>query len=230
MSAAKTPARDHLVLAGEPRVQLLPPSVRAKERVRDAQRLLLVTVVGAVAVAAATYGFGVFSAATAQAALASAQNQTQLVVAQQAKYRAGADAASAVAAIQQTQRVGTSLEVLWAPLIRQIRGSLPAGTELTGVTATGQTPWGAALVPEGPLRAPRIASVSLVISSPSVPDMAAITAALRALPGYADSSVQSTVASSSGTSTTISLTLGSAALSGRFSGLASDAQGQGASR
>jgi len=217
MSATSPAARDRLVLAGEPRVQLLPPSVLAREKVRSAQRLLLLAVVGALAIAAAAYGFGAFTAASAQAQLLAAQNQTQLVVAQQSKYQASAHVASTVTAIRQAQQVGTSLEVLWSPLLSQIRASLPEGTQLSGVTATGQTPWGAALSPEGPLRAPRIAVLSLVVSSPAAPDIAAITSALRALPGYADSAVQSTVATSDGTTTTtISLTLGAHALSGRF--------------
>ena len=228
-------AADRLVLAGEPRVQLLPPSVRAREKVRSAQRLVLLAVVGGAAVAAAMYGFGVFTAGIAQSALVGAQNETQTVLAQQAKYQQGTQVAATVSAIQQTQQVGTSLEVLWAPMIEKIRSGLPQGDGLASFTATGQTPWGATLDPEGPLRAPRIAVVSVVISSPSAPDVAAITSVLKGLPGYADSAVQSTVASSGSTQTTISVTLGAGALSGRYATPANtsgtdDQQAKGTSR
>ncbi len=235
MSGAGPAVRDRLVLAGEPRVQLLPPSVRVREKVRSAQRLLLLAIVGAVAVAAAMYGFGVFTAGSAQAELLTAQNDTQTVIAQQAKYQQGTQVASTVSAIQQTQQVGTSLEVLWAPLIQRIRSGLPQGVQLSAVTVTGQTPWGAPLNPEGPLRSPRVAVVSLVISSSSAPDIVAITSALKSLPGYADSVIQSTVAQGGSTSTTISLTLGAGALSGRYAtpGAApdsNDSQAKGTSR
>ncbi|GAA2078661.1 hypothetical protein GCM10009840_12120 [Pseudolysinimonas kribbensis] len=231
--SATTNATRNLVLAGEPRVQLLPPSVQAREKVRSAQRLVVLALVAGVAVAAAMYGFGVVTAGSAQAALASAQSETQTVISAQAKYHQATQIASTVSAIKQTQQVGTSLEVLWAPLIGRIGSGLPQGVSLSSVTATGQTPWGAALAPEGPLRAPRIAVLALVISSPAPPDIEAVTAMLRSLPGYADSTVQSSTAGDGGVETTISLTLGAGALSGRFATPApasSDAPADGASR
>jgi hypothetical protein len=97
MSAA-TNATRNLVLAGEPRVQLLPPSVQAREKVRSAQRLVVLALVAGVAVAAAMYGFGVVTAGSAQAALASAQSETQTVISAQAKYHQATLIASTVSA------------------------------------------------------------------------------------------------------------------------------------
>jgi hypothetical protein len=205
-----------LLLGGEPRVQLLPPTVAAREKVRGAQRMVVLLVIAAIAIAGAMYGFGLYLSASAQNALTSEQAQTQVILKQQATYKEGADAAGMVAQLQQAQQVATSLEIDWAPILRTFQASLPAGASMASVTIDNQAPWAGALAPEGVMRTPRIAVVSLVIASPGPIDVTRMTAAMSDIPGRADVKAQSVQVDGAEWKTTIDLTLDSDALSGRY--------------
>lgn len=226
-TAAPLQTEPRLLLGGEPRVQLLPPTVAAREKVRGAQRMVVLLVVAAVAVAGAMYGLGVYLSASAQAGLESEQGVTQDILKQQANYKAGADAADMVQQLQQAQQVATSLEVDWAPILRTFQASLPAGASMANVTVENQAPWEQALVPEGALRTPRIAVVSLVIASPGPIDVSTMAAAMSDIQGRADVKAQSVQVTGGAWRTTIDLTLDSDALSGRFpaSGAAASSEG-----
>ena len=200
---------------GAPRAQLLPPSVREREQVRAARRVTVMLVVGAVAVAAALGGLAGLRVFQSQVELTSAQAETQAILTEQSKYGEAKRIASTLAEIKQGQAASTSLEILWAPVLRQISGAVP-GAALTSVDVTSQAPWEPALTPAGPLRSAHVAELTLIYSSPGPLNAAALTSALSALPGYADSVVQSTTSQNGAFSTTVSLTLSTGALSQRY--------------
>lgn len=230
MSGVQRTGHESLALGGEPRAQLLPPTVAARDKVRGAQRMVVLLVVAALAVTAAMYGFGVYLSASAQSALTSEQAQTQVILRQQATYKAGADAADMVAQLRQAQQVATSLEIGWAPILRTIESSLPSGASMASVTVTSQAPWEVSLTSEGPLRTPRIAVVSLVIASPGPLDVTRMTAAMSAIPGRADVKAQSVQVNTDVWSTTIALTLDSDALAHRYPSPAPTASSEGDSK
>jgi hypothetical protein len=211
------PARDKPTTAfgGEPRAQLLPPSVREREQVRSAQRMAATLIVGAVAVSAALTGFGFFRSVQSLAELGSAQTETQAIVAEQSKYGEATRISTTLTEIAQGQTASTSLEILWAPILRQVAGAAPGGV-LTSVDVQSQAPWEPPLTPAGPLRSSHIASLTLIYSSTGPLDAAALTAALSSVPGYADSVVQSATAQNGTFTTTVSLTLGDGALAQRY--------------
>ncbi|MES1169302.1 MAG: hypothetical protein ABUL47_01295 [Leifsonia sp.] len=216
MSAAPKGRDSRLTLAGEPRVQLLPPIVQEREKARSARRTLVAFVVLSLVVVAGGYAFALFRAGGAQQALVDAQNHTQSILSEQATYSEGTRVANEVAETQEAQKVVTSLEILWGPVIDEVRGMIPAGATLDSVTVTGQAPWEAILNPAGPLRAPHIGEIVFVVKSDKPIDVVKLAAKLATIVGYADSTVISTLTECGKVKTTVSLTLNEAAISGRY--------------
>jgi hypothetical protein len=176
------------------------------------------------------YGLGVYLSASAQSGLESEQSVTQDILKQQANFTAGADAADMVQQIKQAQQVATSLEIDWAPIMRTFQASLPSGASLGAVTVENQAPWDQALAPEGTLRTPRIAVVSLVVASPGPIDVSRMAAAMSDIPGRADVKAQSVQVNGSEWKTTIDLTLDSGALSDRYPAPGAAASSEGSTK
>lgn len=214
--SAKNARDTRLTLAGEPRVQLLPPIVQEREKARAARRTLVGLVILSLVVVAGGYAFAMFRAGSAEQSLVDARNQTQQILSEQADYSEGTRVANEVAQTQEAQRVVTSLEVMWGPVIAQVGKMLPAGATLDSVTATGQAPWETALSPAGPLRTPHIGELVFVVKSAKGIDVVKLAAKLATIVGYADSTVLSTITEDGKVKTTVSLTLNEAAISGRY--------------
>ena len=111
--SASTPG---LVLSGDPRAQLLPPSVKEREKNRAARRLMGLLVVLAVVIAGASTGAGILLVSQAEARLADAQQRTLDLLAQQAEYAEGARVAGLVVATEQARTMVTANEIDWLAL------------------------------------------------------------------------------------------------------------------
>lgn len=216
MSDRKPTGESRLQLAGEPRVQLLPPSVAAREKSRSTRRLLVLLVILAVVIVAGGYVFGLFRAASAQVQLVEAQARSAELLAEQGKYSEAKRVDGLLAKTADVQQLGTSTEILWQPVIAEISARLPAGVSLFSATMSSRTPWGPENEPSGPLRQPNIAGVQLVLLSPGVPDAVALSRQLSTLTGYADSVLMTSVTEDGAYKTTVNLTLQEDALALRF--------------
>ena len=75
-----------LPLGAEPRVQLLPPAVREREKARAAMRLGVLLVILGVVVAIALGGFGFLRSMTTEAALQAANARTAELAAERGRY------------------------------------------------------------------------------------------------------------------------------------------------
>ncbi|MEP6480277.1 MAG: hypothetical protein ABJB03_12840 [Rhodoglobus sp.] len=203
-------------LGGEPRVNLLPPEVAQRSRARAMRRALAGLVVAAVLVVGAGYALASLYAADAQSKLEAAQAHTQELLTEQLKYADATTVASLVAATTQARGVATSTEVMWSDLIYSIASYLPAGSTLDSGTLLGEPPWGPPLLPGGPLREGRIATLTIVVKSPTVPDAAVLVRSLSKLPGFADATPDLVEFNGTDYSTTITLNVDQGALSGRF--------------
>jgi hypothetical protein len=213
MSATPTPG---LVLAAEPRAQLLPPSVKLREKARAMRRRMVMLIVLALVVAAGGIAWGVLRAAQAQLALAAAQQQTADILAQQDKYADAARLADLAAKSAEAEQVVTSTEVQWAALFVELHRYVPEGTAITGVAFQGPAPWEPAFPPEGPLREPRLALVTLELTGLDYSGAAQFVENLPPLYGFSDVKIDSTEFKDGVYITTVKLTLTQDAVSGRF--------------
>lgn len=215
-SMSRPVAAAGLVLGGEPRVELLPPEVAQQEKARGMRRLSAIAVVVVLILVLGGYGLATLQSAQAQADLTAAQARTSVIQAERAKYSKVTTTAQLIGDIQTARTLGASTEILWPDLMAAIRSSLPAGVFIQSATMKGRAPWDAALTPGGPLRQPRIATLTLVISSPNIFDATAIVRSLVNVPGFADATPDTVSGTSGGYTTTVTLNVNEKALSGRF--------------
>ncbi|MEO8529352.1 MAG: hypothetical protein ABI435_09745 [Pseudolysinimonas sp.] len=207
-----------LSIAAEPRAQLLPASVKDREKSRNARHMMVLLVILAVAVAGAGVTWGYVGKIAAQQTLDAANAQTTAILAEQTQY---ADASRLAALVKQTadaQVAVTATEVQWLPLYAAILGYLPADAQVVGLAFTAPAPWEPILSADGPLRVAPFATVRLDVSSLSYLEAATFVRNIPSLYGYADVKIDSTKLDpeSGEYVTSITLTLSADAVSGRF--------------
>lgn len=184
MSAAK---RKDLVLGGEPRVQLLPPSIALREKSRQARSLAVLAVILAIVVTGGGIMGASFVATTAKDALAQAQNETTSIQAQQAQFAPGAIAAANVEVAREALTVVTATEVDWKRLYSQLDDAMLNGVVLNTLTIEGRSPWQSTLVAEAPLRGARELALQLELTSAKYPVAADVYDRLAVyVDGFAD--------------------------------------------
>jgi hypothetical protein len=196
-----------MVLGAEPRVDLLPPEVRARVKARATRRMLGLLVVLTLVIVGGAYAAVNIRALTAASELAAAQDATLALLAEQATYAEAASANALMEAALSDRETVLSNEVRWADLVDALRTVLPAGATIDSATMTARAPWEAEMVTQGPLRSPRVATITFVIASASLLDTPAIVRALSALPGYADATPDRVDRTDTTFSTTITLNL-----------------------
>ena len=216
MSGRTTPG--DLKVGGSPRVQLLPASVKAREKARGARRFLVLLVVLSLVVVGVAVAAAYLNQRTAQQSLDAANAQTNALIAEQAQYAEAARLAQLVDLTKQAERTVTASEVQWFPLALAIAGYVPSDVTWAGVAMGGPAPWEPALVPEGPLREPRVAIVTLYLQSANYGSVAPFVERIPALYGFSDVKIVSTnFEDELGVyTTTVVLTLDADAFSGRF--------------
>ncbi|WP_395640469.1 hypothetical protein [Pseudolysinimonas sp.] len=208
---------DKLVLSGEPRVQLLPQSVRDKERAAITRRRLAMLVLLSLVLVGGGYGLAWMRNDLAQQQLESARQATQAILTEQAQYSEGTRMAALVAGITTAQQAVTTNEMAWADIVASIAALAPEGTSIDGATVVAQASWEPALSVEGPLRSSRIALLTLTFGGPTTIDAATLTARLAQLPGYVDARFDSSIRSEDGRyATVVRVMLDGEAASGRF--------------
>jgi len=215
MSAKKESALD---IGGEPRVDLLPPEVRASQRARSTRRMLAYGVVAvAVVMALAIAGFSVL-AMQAQSDLAAAQAETQSLLLQQQKYIEVRTVQGDVALVKAGQQVGASTEIQWKDYLDKVQGTLPSGVTIQSVTIDSSTPLAVYQQATVPLQGPRVATVTFEASSPVLPQLPVWMTALSTLPGFADATPDSVNFDKTTSAYTAKITMhvNSEAFDGRF--------------
>jgi hypothetical protein len=211
-----------LVIGGEPRVHLLPQEVAERKKVKRLKRRLLFAAVFVVALVAIGYGLTTLSLTTVQSQLASAQATTAQLVAQEGKYSAVTKVNSDIAAIQQSQKMATAQEILWAPYLATLEAGLPAGSSISAVSATIDSPLGAPASSTAttavPLQGPRIATLQLTVLMNQA-DVPGWLNTLPTLKGFVDATPNSVTAGGSGGNpytVVVTIHINSAAVSNRF--------------
>lgn len=215
MSTRKTTP---LIVGGVPRVDLLPPEVKASRRAQATRRMLLYGIVGVAAVMALAIAGSAVLAGQAQSDLAAAQAQTQTLLSQQQKYIEVKRVQDKVKLVSAGQEVGASTEIQWKDYLDEVQATLPANVAIRGVTVESSTPL--AVFPQAtvPLQGPRVATVTFDVSSPVLPQLPQWLDALSTLPGFADATPDSVTFDKSTNLYTAKITMhvGSKAFDERF--------------
>ena len=179
-------ASEPLVFGAPPRVDLLPPEVRARIRGRSTRRLLTIVVVGVLLICVGSVVGAEFTAREAQATLAAEQQRTQNILAEQAKYSKVRTVKSEITLVQAAQRVGTATEIDWKKYIIDLGKTLPTGVSVSTVTVDSGSVTQAYEQPTVPLQGPRVATVTLAATSSTLAAVPEWLDALPQLPGYVD--------------------------------------------
>lgn len=190
MSARKSRGRDiQLVVGGESRVDLLPPEVARRARMRSTRRLLVGAVGLSLAAVAAGYVGTSFLAADSAIQLAEAQGRSSELIRQQGEYIEIRQVQSDLLGAQAAKVVGTSTEIDWRTYFDVLARELPEGVGLTGLLVEAASPLEPAVAAtEGeqvnPLKGASVASLTLEVSSPAVIDVKSWLVALEDVPGF----------------------------------------------
>ena len=180
-----------LVVGGIPRIDLLPPEVRARLRSRGLRRGLGLLVVAVVVATGAGTALAVLNATVSAGALAAEQQRTQDLLAQQVEFVEVTQLANAKASIEQAQLVGSSTEILWPAYVDAISATLPPGTTIGTLTVTASSPITLVAQPALPLQVARVATVQLTVDAPDLATVSLWISLLPSLPGFADATLTS---------------------------------------
>lgn len=187
-----------LVIGGEPRIDFLPPEIKAGNLARKTRRSLLVLVVATVAVCAAGYVFATTLAVQSQVKLAEEQAQTQQLLAEQAEYSEVRTVSGTTAAVQDARIVGSATEIMWADYLAELQASLPVDSTIETFVVDSQAALEAAPEVAVPLQDNRVATITFAVRVASLPVVDSLLVNLRELTGYAGA-VVTTIALEDGT-------------------------------
>jgi hypothetical protein len=214
------------VVGGIPRIDLLPPEVRARLRSRSLRRGLGVLVVAVVVATGAGTALAVLNAGASAGALSAEQARTQELLAQQVEFVEVTQLANAKSGIEQARLVGASTEILWPAYVEAIQATLPAGSELGSLIVTASSPISLVAQPALPLQLPRVATVQLIITAPDLATVSAWMTRLPELPGYADATLTSIERADPNVKASVTLNVTDAAFANRFVEVAEEADAE----
>ena len=177
-----------LTIGGEPRVDLLPPEIRAQRNAAAVRRRLGYGVILLIVLVAGGSGATGIQAIQAQASLASEQALTANLLVQQRKYIQVRSVQDEVSLIQAAQQVGTSTDIDWKKYLSEVQATLPANVTLDTVTIDSASPLTEYAQATAPLQGARVATLSFTAKSATLPEVPAWLNALTSLPGYTDAS------------------------------------------
>ena len=214
---AKAPTKaSALVVGGVPTVDLLPPEVAQRKKARIVRNRLLALVAAVLVLTLAGYGYATGQSTQAQGELESAQQRTQILLTEQLAYSDLTFVTGQLNTVMTARTVATSTEVIWNYYYTRILAMMPAGATIIAFTADGRAPWEAEPAPAGPLRQPRVATITLVVSSPTPLDSVELVSQIEGLDGFADVSPDSITSAETSFTSTFTFNVGPAALSDRF--------------
>lgn len=216
MSRATRPQT--LEIAGEARADLLPPELRQQRNaMRTRHRLWASTALLVVLMLLGT-GIAAFQAFQGRVGLAVEKQRTSVLLAQQNKYINVRVVQDEIGFLQAARQVGTSTEIDWQAYLNKVQATLPANVELTSVTIEAGSPLASFAQAAIPLQGARIATLSFVATSQTLPEVPAWLDSLTTLPGYTDASPGNVArdAATGGYTVNITMHISEAAFTNRF--------------
>lgn len=208
---------NELIIGGEPRADLLPPEVKAGLRGKALHRGLLMAVVAVVVLVVGGVGVATWQTMQGQARLLAAQSQTAEPLNEQAQYLEVRQVQDAVATTIAAQQVGGSTEIDWKNYLQRVQAVLPEDADIDSVTIDAATPVAPYAQATAPLQESRVATLTLLVTSPTLPEVPDWLRGLTALPGYADATPGTITRTETGAyQVSVTLHINDEAYSGRF--------------
>ena len=204
-----------LVYGGVPRVDLMPPEVAIRRREAGVRNSLIAGVVVVVLLVAGGVAASVWFAAQAEDRLAAERQLTEELLATQLQYSEVRSVQSQINQIVQQRDELLTVDLLWRDEIAPYLAPL-GGATVDAISVSSNAPFSTPLGLDGPLRAPRVATVSFSVSTDGVPEAAAWLRAFALVETYSDASIDTVVAEDGGYLSTITLNLNELALSERL--------------
>ena len=119
--------------------------------------------------------------------------------------------------MKSARTVGLSTEVLWNDFYKQVRDLVPADTVLASFVVDGRAPWEPESTPDGPLRQPRVATITFVLVSSTGPiAVEAFVKKVSEIKGFVDVNPGAVALKDGLYGTTFTIDVGADALAGRF--------------
>jgi hypothetical protein len=206
-----------LVLGGEPRVNLLPPEVAEQARDRLLRRKLVLVTAGTVVLVLLGIGGAGLHATSSTMRLADAQAETANLLAEQGQYVAVRQVQAQVDTAHAARAVGGWTEIDWKAYLQGVRAALPADVGIDAVTVDSTSPLTAYAQPTAPLQNARVATLTVTLASPGLPEVPQWLEQLQGLPGMADAAAGSiTAADTGGFTVVVTMHINADAFSGRF--------------
>lgn len=176
-----------LVFGAEPRMDLLPPEVRLAKRDKARRRMLVALLLAVVLVVGVGIGAVTWQAGTVQEQLATERERTAELIADQAQYSEVQKVQTSLDMARAAREFGASTEIDWAAYVAEIQSLLPADVGIGSLTLDGASPLLISEQPSIPLQYPRVATITIQFTGPTVSSLPPWLDALSGLPAYADS-------------------------------------------
>jgi hypothetical protein len=181
--SASTDKNAKLVLGGPPRVDLLPPEIKANKGAASTRRRLLVGVAAVVVLSVAAYSVAAYNAFEATNRLRAAEAESADLRNAQTEFAEARALEAKLASITAATALGTSTEIDWEPFIDELRDLLPQGAYLE-VTATSSNPVESVPQSYDVAQQPRIATVVIQVTSKSILNAGDYLTKLDRVTGY----------------------------------------------
>ena len=175
-----------LILGGEPRADLLPLDLKAARKGRLLRRIMSITAAGIVLVVIAAVAAVSFEAGRAESRLAAAEARTTELLLESGKYSEVRNVQNQIDMTTAARQLAAATEVDWRAYMGAVRASLPSDVTIQTITVGSGTPWVEYEQSSVPLYNARVASLTLSLTSPTLPAVPMWLTNLRTLPGYAD--------------------------------------------
>jgi len=213
-----------LIYGGIPRANLMPPEVaqRRRESTRRRSLIALSGLVVAVVIGGVVASF--LYAAAAEQRLAEERRITDQLLATQLEYAEVTQIRGDIQTIVGLREQLAAIEVLWADALDPYLAALGSGNAVSSVTFLGDQAAQPSLGIAGPLREPRVATISMVVTTSESPRPWVWIRAWEQLDTFADASIDRvTLNEGSSYDVVVTINLNAEALSQRFAPEGADA-------
>jgi len=215
ITMTKSPA---LVIGGESTINLLPPEVKVRRRLKVFRRrmafalfVFVLLIFGCVELVRA-------QALQAERDLSIAQANANYLQSQQNIYSEVRTVQDEVDTLRAAEQVGGATEIDWRNFLLSLQSTLPKKAILQTIIIDQATPFAPYTQASAPLQGARVATISFTATSPSLPQVPTWLNALSTLTGFADANPGSVVRNESGNySVSITMHINQFAYSHRFS-------------